>query len=180
MSVHFKVEGMKELQAQLEKLKTGTARAALTRAGIRALRPTAELAARLAPEDSGELKSSIAVGAKTSSGGVGDAEYSGVLSAGGSKQEAVAARRDARRAVRGERGQLYVDLFMGPRSGRSKDDEIKGLVMEFGSARLQPRPYMRPAFEMDKEAILARLRVDLWDEIQKSLARAAKRAGAAT
>ena len=39
-----------------------------------------------------------------------------------------------------------------------------------------PRPFMRPAWDQDKDAMLERLRVELWTQISRAVQRAEKRA----
>ena len=47
--------------------------------------------------------------------------------------------------------------FIFPRPGKSRDDEkgaYYGGIIEYGSEHMEPRPYMRPAFESKKEEAL--------------------------
>jgi hypothetical protein len=88
MAVRFRLDGMRELTAQLQRLRPATAKAALQRGGMKAMQPMADLAARMAPFETGELESSIGVGtvARDDFASVGGREYSAVLSRGGSKE----------------------------------------------------------------------------------------------
>lgn len=175
MSTRVRVEGMKELEAQLERLRTATGQAALRRAGLKAMEPMAQLAQQNAPVETGELVGSIVVGAKATDAEVGKIQYASVKKAGGSDAEALAALRDARRDARGTRGKWFVDVFMGPRAGRPRDEVIKGFAQEFGTVHMEPHPYMRPAFDQDKGPMLERLKGLLWAEVEKAVARAQKR-----
>lgn len=177
MATRVQVSGFKELDAQLKRLSQGVARNALQRAGIEAMEPMARLARQLAPEETGELRESIDVGvlARDDFSAVGGREYSAVLKGGGTKAEALLALRDARRAVKGQRGAYYADIYMGPVAGREKQDIIKGWVQEFGTLTREPHPYLRPAWEQDKAAMLERLRKELWIEVMTAIERAAKR-----
>lgn len=47
---------------------------------------------------------------------------------------------------------------------------------EFGSVRSRPQPYMRPAWESEKERVLGEVENGLRDEIEKAAARAARKA----
>lgn len=67
--MRVKVEGLKELEAQLARLSKGAARGALRRAGVKSLQPMAEIARGLAPKDTEELSKSITVAAKAVGGG---------------------------------------------------------------------------------------------------------------
>jgi len=174
------LSGFKELDEQLKRLSQSVARAALQRAGIKAMKPMAQLASQLAPFETHELEQSIGVGtvAKNDFDAIGGKEYSAVLKAGGSQAEAVSALRDARREVKGQRGAYYATVFMGPRAGRSKQEIIKGIVQEFGTLTREAHPYLRPAWEQDKGSMLERLKVDIWAEVNKSIARSEARKAA--
>lgn len=173
MSVRVRLEGFRELEAELGKLSRAAGKGALRRAGVIALQPMAAIASAAAPEDTGALKRDIGVSAKAQGGKVGDAEFSAVMRAGGSRSDAVAALRTARRSAGG--GAPSVELFMGPVKG-SRRNAIKAIVQEFGSSKQSPRPYMRPAWDADKQPMLERLKALLWLEVQRSVARAERRA----
>ena len=175
--VRVSLSGFKELDAQLKRLSSATARAALQRAGVEAMEPMARLARQLAPKDTGELSESIDVGvvAQDDFAAVGGRAYSATLKAGGSKAEAVAALRDARREVKGQRGAYYADIFVGPVAGREKQDIIKGIVQEFGTASHPPHSFLRPAFDQDKADMLERLKKEIWFEVASAIERSEAR-----
>ena len=50
-------------------------------------------------------------------------------------------------------------------------------MVEVGTSRMAPRPYLRPAWDANKDGILEGIKEDLWAEIQKSVARRARRLG---
>lgn len=52
-------------------------------------------------------------------------------------------------------------------------------MQEFGSIKQAPQSYMRPAWDQDREALLGRLKVEIWAEIRKAIVRAEKRAARA-
>lgn len=179
MKATVKIEGLAELDAALQRLKPATGKAALRRGGIKALRPMAELAATLAPKDTGQLAGSITVSAKAVGSGaeVGKREYSAVMKSGGSKADAAKALRAARsvaKAARASGAIAAVELFMGPAKATDKDTAIKQIAQEFGTRKMEANPYMRPAWDGDKDALLARVKREMWTEIQKTVARAAK------
>lgn len=173
-----RLEGFRDLEQSLKQLSKAAGKGVLRRAGMKALEPMAELARSMAPEDTGELKRSIAVSAKAKGGAaeVGKAEYAAALRAGGSKADAVGALRTARRQANEGTGVPVVELYMGPEQARSKQEAIKAIVMEYGSFRHTAQPYMRPAWDRDHQAMLERLKDDLGREIDKAVARAAARA----
>jgi HK97 gp10 family phage protein len=180
MSTTVRLEGFRELEAELAKLSKAAGKGALRRAGIKAMAPMAEIARTLAPVDEGNLQASIMVSAKAKGAGadVGKAEFGAVLRGGGTKAQATAALRDARRSANDGQGVPSIELFMGPAippTGK-KRAAIKAQVMEFGSFKDTPQPYMRPAWDQDHRAMLDRLKVDLWAEVSKAVERAERRA----
>ena len=52
-------------------------------------------------------------------------------------------------------------------------------LQEFGTVNNPPQSFMRPAWDGGKDALLAGLKDDLWDEIKKASARLAKKAAKA-
>lgn len=173
----FKIEGLRELEAKLMLLKPATGKAALRRAGNKAMQPMADLAKRFAPELTGELSGSIKTGARAQGAGaqIGKSEYAAVMRAGGSRSEASAALRAARRTAKASSNAASVELFMGPTKAKTKKDAIKRIAQEFGTRKMAAQPYMRPAWDMDKEAMLARVVREMRIEIDKTLVRAARR-----
>lgn len=174
--IKVRVDGLSDLKKALDEMKMSTAKGVLRRAGIKALQPMAEDARRNAPVLTGELKASIAVSAKAASGDAGRQAFGKVLRAGGTRGEAQAALRDARRAAQGARGDYFVDLFMGPEKGADRDEAIKQIAQEFGTTFHEPQPYMRPAFDAHKRSTIDRVAETLREEIDKTVERAARRA----
>ncbi len=171
-AVSMNLRGMPELYAQLERLSKSMGRAALERAGLDAAEPTARLMRQMAPKDTGELAESIDVGTTAEAFDGSAKVYARTIREGGTKQQGVAALRDFRRGIKGQRGDLYATVFIGPVAGRSKDEVIKGYVQEFGTASVPPHSYVRAAFEQDKAALAERLskaiRFEVFAAIEKA------------
>lgn len=151
MSATVSLTGFAELEQSLDNISRAAGKSALRRALMRAAEPTAEIARGMAPVDKGTLRDSIVVGAKLN------------------KRQA----RLHRRMFRDDRSS--VELFIGPSyllgaGGRH------GHLLEFGTYKTTPQPFMRPAWDSDKMAMLARLKEELWTQIQASTARAARSA----
>lgn len=174
------VEGLKELDAALGQLSKATARGVLRRVLVRRAEPLAERARELVHETTGSLKQSIIVSTRKPAGhDAGKAAFANVLREGGSRAEASAALRDARRA---SGGQAFAEAFVGP--GRHP----QAISEEFGTAdrtqattgrftgRVIAHPFMRPAWDAEKDAILDGIAKDIAAEIAKTVARAASRA----
>lgn len=175
------VTGLKDLEKQMQNLSRAASKGAARRAAIKAMRPMADLASSLAPRDTGELAASIIVSAKAkgAAADVGKAEFAAVMRQGGSRAEAASALRTARRNSDAASGAPSIELFMGPTVGATKKDAIKRIAQEFGTIKMAAHPYMRPAWDQDKNAMLERLKANLWEEVEKSLVRAQKRAAKA-
>jgi len=177
--VTVELSGFSELEAELAKISKAAGKGALRRAGIKAMQPMAAIAADMAPKDTGDLSASIIVSAKASAlNDVGRRAFARTMRGGGTRSEALAALRTARRNANGGRGKAAVELFMGPVRAANADDAIKAMAQEFGTFRHSPNPYMRPAWDQDKMDMLERLKTELWAEVSKTVERAERRAAA--
>lgn len=141
-----KIEGLRDLEKQLEKLKTGTAKGALRRSLKKAAQPVADAASAMAPRKSGTLAESVTVTSKLSRSQAGK----------------------HRRMFRNDRAS--VEMFIGP--GNSP----QAITQEFGTYFHPPQPFMRPAWDAESMATLKRLEDNLWTEITKAVQRAEKKA----
>jgi len=146
----IRLEGFRELERELEKLGTVSARKASARRSLKkAAAPMAEIARGLAPRDQGggmHMADSIAVSTKLS------------------KRQAGAHRKMFRN------DKAAVEMFVGPGPFPA------AWTQEFGTVNHGPQPFMRPAFDQDHRALLDRLKAELWADIEKAVARAARRA----
>ena len=140
-----KFEGGRELERQLERLKVGTGKGAARRALRKSAKPIAAIMEANAPRLSGDLGDSIAVTSKLSSRQA--SQYRNMFP-------------DMRSAV---------VLHVGP------GPYPQAITQEFGTYFHDPQPFVRPAWDQDHMALLDRLKVDLWEEITKTVARAVKR-----
>lgn len=164
-SVTFDVQGFAELEAALDNLSKAAGKGVLRRSLKKAAQPTADLAASMAPKKTGKLSKSIIVGAKLD---------------GRQARMHKKMFRDDKSAV---------TLFVGP-SYLLGDKGRHGHLVEFGTAPhinggvfagtqnpgTAARPFMRPAWEQDKHAMLDRLSDELWSELEKSVKRAERKA----
>lgn len=152
--VQVKVEGLRELEAQLAKLTKATGKRVLKKTLVKAAHPLAELAASKVPVGEGDLKRSITVGVKL-------------------------ANRQAklhRKAFRDDR--RSVEVFIGASYELGAGGRHAHLV-EFGTVHSAPHPFMRPAWDNDQKALLDRLSKDLWREVSAAVGRAERRAAKA-
>lgn len=151
MTSNVRVTGLRELEAELEKLATPATRKASARRGLmKAAQPMADVARQLAPNDpatsGNDLSSSIAVSTRLS------------------PRQASIHRKMFRD------GRSSVEVFVGPGPDPAAHNQ------EFGNINHGPQPFMRPAFDQEAEPTLARLKTEIWTDIEKSVARATRRA----
>lgn len=153
MSVTVKIEGLRDLEQALGEVSQAAGRGAMRRALIKAGGPLVDKAKALAPVDSGALRASFAISAKL---GTRQARLQRGL--GLSKSE--------------------VRVYVGP-SYDLGDGGRHAHLVEFGTRHHGPQPFMRPAWSQDKRAVLQRLQEAVWAELQKSIARAERKAARA-
>jgi HK97 gp10 family phage protein len=146
--VAVSVEGLREVDAALGDLGKATGRNVMRRVALARLEPMAEEARRLAPVEDTDLRDSIAVSTKL-------AGYAKRLNRH-SKSEA--------------------EAHMGPAGAGGKKAPPQGSLQEFGTNNHPPQPFMRPAWDGGKDALLEGIADDLWAEISKAAARQAKKA----
>ena len=148
----IKVTGLKEIEAQMKNLTRAASKGAARRAAVSAMQPMAKLAASLAPDDP-----------RT---GAPDLHRSIEVSSSSKPGRSVAKLFE---------GPTQVNVFMGPTSGGYP----QAIFQEFGTYKEPAQPYMRPAWDQDKMALLDRLKDNLWSEVQKAVGRAARKAARA-
>lgn len=151
MSVTVDVQGFAELEKELDNLSKAAGKGVLRRSLKKAAQPTADLASSMAPVDTGRLAGSIIVGTKL------DGRQAKIH----------------RRMFRDDKAS--VEMFVGP-SYLKGDGGRHGHLLEFGTVKMSPQPFMRPAWDSDKRAMLDRLGDELWRELEKSIARADRKA----
>lgn len=160
--ITFELVGLKECQDALKELPKATQRNVQIRALMRQARPIAAAARALAPVRFGHLRDSIIATTQRPHGNKTPAQqaFASTLGGGGSIEDARAAAKAA--------GSSPVEVFVGP--GRMPQSSLQ----EFGTKNHPPHPYMRPAWDLHQRVALGGIAQDLWDEIQKAVARRAK------
>lgn len=153
MSLNLRIDGAKDLDKALQALAATTARGVTRRAMTRSLEPVAEAARAAAPRDKGDLAAHIGVSSKLT--------------------------RNQAREMRGQTGRDVQFMYVGPQWASAH-------LVEFGTGprfkkngqfvgAMPPQPFMRPAWDQNRDAVLARLTEDIRAELEKTLARVAKR-----
>ena len=146
--VKVSVEGLREVDAALGELGKATGRNVMRRVALARLEPMAEEARRLAPVEDTELRDSIAVSTKL-------AGYAKRLN---------------------KRSKSEAEAHMGPAGNGGTKAPPQGSLQEFGTKNHGPQPFMRPAWDGGKDALLEGIADDFWTEISKAAARKAKKA----
>jgi HK97 gp10 family phage protein len=159
MRTSIKVEGLKELDEALKELPKATGKNVMRRVARNALGMVIAAARPLVPVDDGQLRKSLAVSTKLS------------------KRQATLARRDE------AEGKASITVYAGASALPHAH------LIEFGTkervqkttgrrtGRVKAKPFMRPAWDAKKGAVLDSFKSDMWTEIQKAAKRlAAKQA----
>ena len=142
----FKLEGLHGHLDALDEMSTATRRNVVRRVLLKAGEPVADVASRLAPHERGVLSFSIAVSHRLT------------------RRHAAAMRERA----------SEVEVYVGPAGGQGA--LYYASHQEFGTILNPASPYMRPAWESTKGAVLMLLTSGLRTEVAKAAARAARKA----
>lgn len=150
--VTIRLEGFRELERALAELgNVRTRKAVGRRALLKAAEPMARIADALAPDDPTDNADHIRVAVGTRL----------------SRRQG----RQHRKMFRDDRA--AVEVFVGAAAHPASWNQ------EFGNVNHGPQPFMRPAWDQDRMAMLGRLKAELAADIQRSVARAARRAARA-
>lgn len=152
MAEGFIVEGGPQLASALRSLGKTPGKNVLRRVGKKRLEPMAENARGRVAERRGDLKKSITVGTRLARSQKTKAR--GVYVGGGRF------RREAKNNV---------EVYMGP------GQQPQAITEEFGTFNQTASPFMRPAFDQEAPAVIPGLGRDIWQEIEKTAQRAAKK-----
>lgn len=159
MKTVIEVEGLKALDEALGQLPQSIGRAVMRRTLQAAGDPIADAARTMAKERTGQLRESIAVSTKVKNS-VGMAEFAAAKRAGLGDGAARSALRDARRAAKAAGEVSYMEMFVGP-STRAPHAHL----VEFGTVNMAPRPYLRPAWDSNKDRALGIIKRELGEQI---------------
>jgi HK97 gp10 family phage protein len=150
MSVKVKIEGLKEVKAALRELPDATAKRIMRRVLIDAGQMIAETARQLAPVAGGDLRDSIAVGTTLSK---------------------------SQRKKHRKGGKDDVEVFVGPAVPDGGNSPVpQAILQEFGTSHHPAQPFLRPAWDQHKRAVLDGIKDAMWTKIRKAAERLAKKA----
>lgn len=146
ISKTVRIEGLSELDTALSALPKSTGKAVLRRTLKKAAQPIADAAKQKVPVLTGALQISIGVGTK------------------------LTRRQDRMHRKMFKDDKAYAEMFVGA-GGLAQATQA-----EFGNAHQQAQPYMRPAWDANKDAALDVIKTELRTEIIKAAKRLAKKA----
>lgn len=165
MKTTMKVEGLAALEKALLELPKSLAKAVEKRVLTKAAGPIKDAAQQLVHERTGRLKRGITISTKVKGGNKGGSAYHKAIAEGASKSEARAAARDVNRGPR-----RIQEVFVGP-SAKSYYSHFE----EFGTVKQAAHPFMRPAWDANKDKALDIIKTELGTEINKAAKRLAKK-----
>lgn len=143
----FSIEGLQDLERAFEEIgNVNQRKASARRAMKKAAQPIADTAERLAPRRKGNLAESIKVGT--------------VLS----KRQ----RAQHRKLFSDDRAAVEMFVGAGPLSSAHNQ--------EFGNENMAPQPFMRPALDSEARGYFNTIGRELWADLEKTAARAARKA----
>jgi len=159
----LKLEGLAGLKKALDDLPKATSRNVQRRVLLKRAQIVVDAARAKAPVRLGHLRRSIIATTKRPAGRATASRRAFAAAGGG------AAGRAASKAA----GASMVEVFVGP--GRHP----QAGQQEFGNRNHPPHPYLRPAFDENRQRLIKGLADDMWAEIAKASARLAKKAARA-
>lgn len=150
MATRVRVEGLRELERALAELPKATARNVLRRTITEAAQPLIATAKKLAPDRPGKPPNDLA--------------NSITISSRLNKQQRKESRGDPK---------SFVEMYVGP------DVSVPhphGHWQEFGTVQHGPQPFMRPAWDANKNVVLEKIKDELGTQITKAAERLARKA----
>lgn len=156
MSVSMKVSGFRELEKALAQLPAGTAKGVARRVMKKELQPVAMLANAFWPGSSDDV---FKITSRIAGSQMSDSHM--------------------------QRGRSVVNMFVGAPGGRTGTPHAH--LVEFGTGpryqkngrytgSVSPQPMLQPAWDARKGQMLESLGATMWSEIEKTIARRAKKA----
>lgn len=165
MKITMKVEGLKEVRAALDELPKATSKNVIKRVLLKQAEPIVRAARAAAPVRYGHLKRSIIALYRSTGGDAGKSAFAQARAGGASRAEAGQAARAANRGAGGS-----AEVIIGP--GRHP----QAIFQEFGTEHHPAHPFLRPAWDSNKDKVLEGIKDDLWAEIKKAAQRLARKA----
>ena len=140
------LRGFRDLDAILGNLPKAVAKRTLRDGGIKWMQPMADDIRRRAPRNRGDLQDSVTVGTALARS---QRKFAGVMG--------------------GRRDPNVVVIHAGP------GPHPQAVIQEIGSYKEPAQPYVTPAWEAGKDALLQRVAEGMWEPIEAAAARAKKK-----
>jgi HK97 gp10 family phage protein len=149
-----RIEGLRELEAALADLPKATGKNVLRRVLKKAAAPIENAAASAAPVRTGVLQFNVAASFQLNA--------------------------NQKKAVRQSGDKSSAEIHVGVRSGKSVSGadafaQVAGIQTEFGNAHQAAQPWLRPAWDANKDGALRTIAADLGTEIEKAAKRQARK-----
>ena len=183
MTIKFKIEGLKSVEKALLELEKAATRKTVVRNALKkaAVPIASAMGTNAARTPEPKIGASILIGTKIK-GEAGKAAYTQSMRQGFNKAAALKAMRDARRAAKGSMPPVII--YVGPSERFSMSH-----FWEFGIAPhvnggtfagtrhpgVRPTPFIRPAWDSQREAALTILKAEMVSQIQKAAKRQSAR-----
>lgn len=183
MAVSVKITGLKELERSLQELEKAATRKTVVRNALKkgAAPIASAMAANAQRTPDPKIGANIVVGTKIK-GEAGKAAFSQAMRQGFDRASAVKAMRDARWAAKCSLPPVI--MYVGP-SERfrfthfwefgTKPRINKGMFAGTKHPGTRPTPFIRPAWDSQRDAALQAITTELAEQILKAAARQAKR-----
>lgn len=169
LKIKTKVEGLEALYKHMAGWKESHVRKVIRPAITKAGRLIAKTAKRLAPKETGLLRKSIASKVKTYKSGSVVAIIGPRI---GFKREVT-----LKRVFRIINGRTVFFAKPKPEYLKMMRNPIPyAHLVEYGTSKTAAKPFMRPAWDQNKEQIKSLLQREIWNGIQKHLAAKSKKA----
>lgn len=177
MKQTMRVEGFSELEDALKELPRATGKNCIRRALTKAALPIVEAAKSMAPArpGSGRLRDAILVTkVKFTGGAAGKAAFAEAMRQGKTRAEAAESARAANVEAAAESG--GAEMISGIAIiGVDYRKAYYAHFVEFGTIKMSPKPFLRPAWTEGKYAAVAAIKDVLTEEIEKAVKRIAKK-----
>lgn len=182
MKETMRLEGFAQLEDALRELPKATGKNCIRRALARAAAPIVAAAKAKAPArpGSGHLREAIIfTKVKFTGGNAGKQAYAEAMRQGKTRAEAADAAHEANIEAAAEAGGAQMISGIG-QIGIDTKVAYYGHFVEFGTVKMTPKPFLRPAWDAGKYRAAQAIRDTLKEEIDKAVARIARKTLRAT
>lgn len=171
--VTFSIEGKQEFDALMEEIITDfgvkDAKKILQKAAYESMRPVLQTAKLRAPVDTGQLAASLRLSAGKPTRKQKRSKYIEASDVVVATVSTSTVRQLEKMRFKNRKNEKNDILQVGGKS------DARAMAMEFGTAKVQARPFLRPALESNKEKVASSLKDNLRMALEKYKAKQAKK-----